>query len=382
MSASHTAKANVAQIRQTTQFTCCAASIASALHALGKNVTEDEVNRVLGAAPMAGATWEAMLATVQYFGCRGTLVVPATPRMLKEWTDRGIPVLIGWNYEQRPWSHASCVFHVEEGADGKLMVHVMDPNIPNPSQTTRIVDEDTFCQRWSEKMSDTLIMRRPAMAVELEVSPAGRQMVASKKPVAGDHENLRFKSLRAYWEYNSEAERVYGVVIESNFIAETGIGAIIYDKKSNAWIPQLGEDAPRKNLAPFTASDPREGIQKALRILYEAVVREGVLTKDGVPADTDFNTPSIKDLYRTKRYKPMKKLITRVAEAYLESDRESARRDPYKIDMSNAPAPVTRFGPDAAKLNQRKTWFQDSQAYLDSRGRGNPKHRKKLYDSE
>lgn len=78
----------------------------------------------------------------------------------------------------------------------------------------------------------------------------------------------------------------------------------------------------------------------------------------------------------------MKKLITRVAEAYLESDRESARRDPYKIDMSNAPAPVTRFGPDAAKLNQRKTWFQDSQAYLDSRGRGNPKHRKKLYDSE
>lgn len=176
------ARADVAQLRQTTQFTCCATSITSALHALGKKFTEDDVNKVLGAAPMAGATWEAMLATVQYFGCRGTLVVPATPRMLKEWTDQGIPVVIAWNPEGRPWSHASTVFDVTEGPDGKLLIHVMDSNIPNPDETTRVMDADTFCQKWGEKVSDTLIVRRPAMAVTLEVSPAGRQMVASSPP--------------------------------------------------------------------------------------------------------------------------------------------------------------------------------------------------------
>lgn len=177
------AGASVAQIRQTTQYTCCAASIASALAALGKQVSEDEVNRVLGAAPMAGASWEAMLAAVQYFGCRGTLVVPATPRMLKGWTDRGLPVIIGWNPEGRPWSHASTVFDVVEEENGELQVHVMDPNIPNPSRTTRVLHEDDFCAKWSEKVSDALIVRRPAMVVELEVSSTGRQVVASAAPM-------------------------------------------------------------------------------------------------------------------------------------------------------------------------------------------------------
>lgn len=175
------ARADVAHIRQTTQFTCCAASIAAALKAHGKNVSEDDVNKVLGAAPMAGATWEAMLATVQYFGLRGSLVVPATPRMLKGWTDQGLPVLIAWNPENRPWSHASVVFDVVEGADGVLQVHVMDPNIPNPSRHVRVLDEDEFCQKWGEKVSDTLIVRRPAMVVEREVTVGGRQVVASTK---------------------------------------------------------------------------------------------------------------------------------------------------------------------------------------------------------
>jgi len=175
------ARADVAHIRQTTQFTCCAASIAAALKAHGKNVSEDDVNKVLGAAPMAGATWEAMLATVQYFGCRGSLVVPSTPRMLKGWTDQGLPVLIAWNPENRPWSHASVVFDVVEGADGVLHVHVMDPNIPNPSRHVRVLDEDEFCQKWGEKVSDTLIVRRPAMVVEREVTVEGRQVKASTR---------------------------------------------------------------------------------------------------------------------------------------------------------------------------------------------------------
>lgn len=184
------ARADVAHIRQTTQFTCCAASIAAALKAHGKDVTEDQVNQVLGAAPMAGATWEAMLATVQYFGLRGSLVVPSTPRMLKEWTDQGLPVLIAWNPENRPWSHASVVFDVVEGADGILQIHVMDPNIPNPSRHVRVLNEDEFCPKWGEKVSDTLIVRRPAMVVEREVTAEGRQVRASVK-IAEEYDCLK-----------------------------------------------------------------------------------------------------------------------------------------------------------------------------------------------
>ena len=172
------ARAAVPGLRQETQFTCCATSIAACLQAHGKDQTEADVNKVLGASPMAGATWEAILATLQYFGLRGTLVVPATVTMLKEWTDAGTPVIIAWNPEGRPWSHASVVFDVTEGPTGRL-VHVMDSNIPNPDRTTRILPEDEFCAKWGEKVSDSLIVRRPACAVEREVTAEGRQVRAS-----------------------------------------------------------------------------------------------------------------------------------------------------------------------------------------------------------
>lgn len=172
-----TAKADVAFIRQETQFSCCAASLASALKAHGKDMTEAGVNKVLGASPMGGATWEAMLATVQYFGLRGTLVVPSTLAQLKAWTDAGIPVVIAWNPEGRPWSHASTVFHV----DDDHTVHIMDPNIPDPSETVRVVPKAEFYKKWYEAIGDKLIVRRPAMAVEREVTVDGRQVMAGKK---------------------------------------------------------------------------------------------------------------------------------------------------------------------------------------------------------
>jgi predicted double-glycine peptidase len=174
--AAKTAKAEVALLRQETQFSCCAASIASALKAHGKDMTEAGVNKVLGASPMGGATWEAMLATVQYFGLRGTLVVPSTLTQLKAWTDAGTPVIIAWNPEGRPWSHASCVFHVDEEHN----VHVMDPNIPDPSETVRIVPKSEFYKKWAEAVGNNLIVRRPAMAIEREVTPDGRQVMAGE----------------------------------------------------------------------------------------------------------------------------------------------------------------------------------------------------------
>ena len=171
------AKANVVPIRQRTQYSCVAASTSMALNALGFNTTEDEVNKVIGAKPMQGARWEEVLACLQHYGCRGTLVVPSTLNQVKEWTDEGCPVLISWNPENREWAHASCLFDVVDTEQGR-MVYVADPNIPNPDKLFRVVSEDEFYSKWAEKWPNYMV-RRPAMKVEREVTPTGRQVMAS-----------------------------------------------------------------------------------------------------------------------------------------------------------------------------------------------------------
>lgn len=146
------------------------------LNALGHNCTEDEVNAVMGARPMKGASWEQALACAQHYGCRATLIVPCTLSQLKEWTDKGIPVMIAWNPEGREWSHASVVYHV----DDDLNVHVADSNIPDPEETVRVVSKADFYKKWFEKWPDYLV-RRPAMAIEREITSEGRQVSASNR---------------------------------------------------------------------------------------------------------------------------------------------------------------------------------------------------------
>jgi hypothetical protein len=157
-----------------------AASLAACLKAHGKAQTEADVNLVMGAGAMRGATWEDLTAAAQYFGLRSTLVVPSTVNQLREWTDRGTPVVIAYNPEGRPWSHASVVFDVTgEGSD--TMVHIMDPNIPDPDETVRVMPKADFYKVWGEPLGEKMIVRRPACAVEREVTPEGRQVMASKK---------------------------------------------------------------------------------------------------------------------------------------------------------------------------------------------------------
>jgi len=156
-----------------------AASMAMCLRALGHECDEDEVNKVMGARPMKGAAWEEALACAQHYGCRATLTTPSTVSQLKEWTDKGVPVMIAWNPEGRDWSHASVVFDVTGEGDNR-MVHVADPNIPNPEKTVRKMPEDEFYGKWYEKWPNYLV-RRPACAIEREVTPEGRQMMASAK---------------------------------------------------------------------------------------------------------------------------------------------------------------------------------------------------------
>src|SRR5690606_35972018 len=56
------------------------------------------------------------------------------------------------------------------------------PNCPDPQQTFRIVPKDEFYRKWFEKMDD-IIIRRPALSVTPEITPDGRQVVASQKRV-------------------------------------------------------------------------------------------------------------------------------------------------------------------------------------------------------
>jgi hypothetical protein len=212
-----TARAKVKPIRQENQYACMASSLAAAMFAHKKNVTEEEVNRVMGASPFRGASWEELLATAQYFGMRGTLVVPATLSMLKAWTDRGIPVIIAWNPEDRPWSHASVVVDVKEDNT----VHVMDPNIPDPNEHFRVVSGQEFYKIWGEPLGDKMIVRRPACAIEREVSPEGRQMVASKQSAVDEQMMNRASNLLNYMDERDALKHLIkeGVSRQDAFLA-------------------------------------------------------------------------------------------------------------------------------------------------------------------
>ena len=168
------AKAGVVPVRQRSQYSCMAASAAMCLRALGVVCTEDEVNKVMGARPMKGASWEDALACLQHYGMRSTLVCPSSVPQLKSWTDQGVPVMIAWNPEGRDWSHASVVFDV----DSEMKVYVADPNIPDPEETVRVVSKDEFYKKWFEKWPNYLV-RRPALAIEREISLEGAQRFAS-----------------------------------------------------------------------------------------------------------------------------------------------------------------------------------------------------------
>ena len=168
------AKADLTPVRQRTQYTCMSASMSMCLQAHGHGCDEDEVNRVMGARPMQGATWEQALACAQHYGMRGTLTSPCTFKQLKAWTDAGTPVIIAWNPEGREWSHASVVFDVDDDEN----VHVADPNIPDPEQTVRVVPKAEFYAKWYEKWPKYLV-RRPAMAIEREITQDGRQVMAA-----------------------------------------------------------------------------------------------------------------------------------------------------------------------------------------------------------
>jgi|APSaa5957512622_1039677.scaffolds.fasta_scaffold16951_1 hypothetical protein len=173
------AQADVTPVRQRTQYSCMATSMAMCLNALDHKVTEDEVNAVMGATPLKGAAWEQALACAQHYGCRATLTTPSTVTQLKQWTDAGVPVMIAWNPEGREWSHASVVFHV----DDDLNVHVADPNIPDPEETVRVVPKGEFYKKWYEKWPRYLV-RRPACAIDREITPEGRQVMASERAAA------------------------------------------------------------------------------------------------------------------------------------------------------------------------------------------------------
>lgn len=194
----HTAKAEVPLRRQRTQYSCMSASMSACLNALGHTCTEDEVNEVMGARPMKGAAWEQALACAQHYGVRGTLVCPSTVPQLRSWTDAGKPVMIAWNPEGREWSHASVVFEVSDelpspvppectvtGESGPW-VWVADSNIPNPEKTVRIVCADVFYSKWFEKWPNYLV-RRPALMLDREITPDGRQVMASPHQVVALH---------------------------------------------------------------------------------------------------------------------------------------------------------------------------------------------------
>lgn len=199
------ARADVLPVRQQTQYNCVTTSLAMALRALGVSEEEcqiERVNKVVGAMPLQGAAWEPMLAAANHYGMRATLTLPSTVLQLKGWTDAGKPVVIAWNPEGREWSHASLVFDVTEDAEHGFLVHIADPNIPDPDETVRVVPKKEFYSKWYEKAPQGYMIRRPACVIEREITSEGRQVMASwskaasRNPrVAEEYDRIRDEEL-------------------------------------------------------------------------------------------------------------------------------------------------------------------------------------------
>jgi len=173
-------EALVTPVRQRTQYTCVPCSLMMCLNALGMDLTEDEVNNVMGARPMQGASWEQVIAATQHFGKRATLTAPCTIEQLKEWTSQGLPVMIAYNPEGRDWSHASVLYSV---SDDLSQVTIADPNMPDPKETVRIMSTHEFYKVWFEKFPNYLV-RRPACVISPEISERGIQVMPPQMRMA------------------------------------------------------------------------------------------------------------------------------------------------------------------------------------------------------
>lgn len=244
-------KAEVEPRRQRTQYTCMATSLAMCFSALGHDIPEDEINKVLGARAHHGAGWEDALNTAQYFGKRCVFVMPCTIEQLKEWTDASIPVLIAWNPEGRPWSHASVVFDVSHDLD---KVYIADPNIPDPDETVRIITKDEFYKRWFENAGDHLI-RRPAIAVMDEISKDGKPMnkIPNKVKKAS---SLRF-STKPY-SGNPDNKPIYPVEIDHGVDKPLSGGTDVVLNLSRNLVKEQGREASseeKEDLFVFTTGN-------------------------------------------------------------------------------------------------------------------------------
>lgn len=146
------------------------------MSAFGKVVDDRDVAKVVGTRPMIGAGWDQLMGAASHLGFRATCVTPSNLKQVREWTDQGIPVVIGWTSSDHGWAHASVIFDVKDE-----QVFVADPNISNPEKFVRIFSHDDFYDKWYEKSPKGYLIRRPACAIEPEITVDGRPRFASNQ---------------------------------------------------------------------------------------------------------------------------------------------------------------------------------------------------------
>lgn len=329
-----TARAEVRPRRQRTQYSCMACSMAMCLTANGIDADEDTVNEVMGAQPMRGAAWEQALACAQHYGMRATLTVPATLSQVKALTDRGVPVMIAWNPEGREWSHASVVVDVVPCETHGFMVHVADPNIPDPEQTVRVVTKDDFYKKWYEKFPNYLV-RRPAMAVEREITQDGRQVMAS----------TRTASVRTAEEYDCLKDYRAGTLSREEYYR--CIAQMRAAERREREVAEKNREATGRARYHYVMYAERNGLSDVLAWLNELAVRHSGETMQYIPRGLGLNIPE--DI-RSKFYR--KVFVGKMTNAEVEqlaqfrerhpglrsNDHFMAQTDAYVLEMAKAEA--------------------------------------------
>lgn len=129
-------------VKQATSGFCGPASLESLLAAYGLNIPQEHLAVICHTTEEDGTSPENMEKALLTLGFKVTEKIDGTWEELRELTEGGTPILVGWfsDFEEPGDEHYSIAYRVTDDA-----ITVMDPEIGGE----RTMPKDDFLKRWA-----------------------------------------------------------------------------------------------------------------------------------------------------------------------------------------------------------------------------------------